>query len=154
MNQENHRRDTRVDARVPVVVLRGKTAASHETRDVSYRGLFVATRELPPLRSLVRLRVTLPSHTFDVHAMVVHVVEGLDEETGVGLQFWGLSGPDRRAWDAFVRKLMQLQQSKLKTNQLRIQTPHPAGTEPVSGVRVVSTGTSPVPETGSGQGSR
>lgn len=148
MAQDNNRRDARVDARIPVVILRGKNATHYETRDVSYRGLFVCTTQPPAIRSLVRLRVTVPSHTFEAHAMAVHLVEGLERESGVGLQFWGLSGPDRNAWDEFVRQLMQIAKSKAL---LQIQTPHPAGTEPVSGVRVVASGLAVppgVPETG------
>lgn len=148
MIHENHRRDTRVEVRLPVVVLRGKLALALETRDMSYRGLFVCTQEPPALRSLVRLRVSLPTRTFETHAMVVHVVEGAAHETGVGLQFWGLSGPDRKAWDDVVRQLMQAQHATLKKSQLTLHTPHPAGTEPVSGVLVVSSDKA-VPETGS-----
>jgi hypothetical protein len=147
MTPDNNRRDTRVAARVTVVVLRGKNASTYVTRDVSYRGLFVCTEEPPALRSLVRLRVSLPGHTFEAHAMAVHIVEDIaDQASGVGLQFWGLSGPDRKAWDDYVSPLVKAAQVASKKNQLTIRTPHPAGTEPVSGVRVVAS----VPQTGSG----
>jgi hypothetical protein len=125
-------------------------AVAHETRDVSYRGLFLETQSPPALRSLVRLKVTLPSHTFECHAMAVHVGEGADEQ-GVGLQFWGLSGPDRKAWDDFVRKLMELQRKTLVRHALA--SPHPAGSEPRSGVRSISSppDADSVPDTASGR---
>src|SRR3954465_14067891 len=100
MSTENLRREARVDVRVPVVVFRGKKAVSLETSDVSFKGLFVRTTDPPPLRSLVRLKVALFHREFEAHAMAVHVVSD-GEAPGVGLQFWGLSGPDRTAWDDF-----------------------------------------------------
>lgn len=99
MTGENMRREARFDVKMPVEVYRGRNTHSLETSDVSFKGLFVKTNDPPPIRSLVRLRVTLPGRAFEAHAMVVHVVEGI----GVGLQFWGLSGSDRAAWDDFVR---------------------------------------------------
>ncbi len=102
---ENMRREARFDVRMPVEIFRGKIAHSYETTDVSFKGMFIEAASPPPLRSLVRLRVTLPGRSFEAHAMVVHVVELGESERrpGMGLQFWGLSGPDRSAWDEFVR---------------------------------------------------
>lgn len=97
----NARREPRIGVKLPVVVVRGKATFDVETSDVSYKGLFVRIADPPPVRSLVRLRVALPSREIEAHAMAVHV-----GEAGVGLQFWGLSGPDRTAWDDFVRGLM------------------------------------------------
>lgn len=112
MTPENLRREARVDVRVPVVMFRGKSAVSLETSDVSFKGLFIRTSDPPPLRSLVRLKVALFDREFEAHAMAVHVTtaseatEGADHGPGVGLQFWGLAGPDRAAWDDFVRRLV------------------------------------------------
>lgn len=107
MKGENLRKDQRVAAQIAVVFKRGRSTWSETTSDVSFRGLFVVTTSPPPLRSLVQMRVSLPSHTFETHAMVVHVqtIES-GGPAGVGLQFWGFSGPDRVQWDAFVRRLM------------------------------------------------
>src|SRR5687767_15815233 len=103
----NLRRDARIDVRVPVVVIRGKMTLELESLDVSFRGLFLKCQDPPPLRSLVRLKATIPSRTIEVHAMAVHVVAaGEDREGGVGLQFWGLSGSDRQAWEDFIRALI------------------------------------------------
>ncbi|MBS2013515.1 MAG: PilZ domain-containing protein [Deltaproteobacteria bacterium] len=107
MAGENMRREVRFDVRMPVEIHRGKIVHALETSDVSFKGLFVKTSDPPPLRSLVRLRVSLPGRTLEAHAMVVHIVgpnDGKGEtHVGAGLQFWGLSGSDRAAWDDFVR---------------------------------------------------
>lgn len=146
MTIENLRREARVDVRVPVVVYRGKSPVALETSDVSFKGLFVRTTDPPALRSLVRLKVALLDREFEAHAMAVHVVtagergEGSDahpaHEPGVGLQFWGLSGPDRTAWDDFVRELVAARRSAAKK---AATGEHPALSEPStpSGVRIV-----------------
>lgn len=144
MTTENLRREARVDVRVPVVIYRGKSPVALETSDVSFKGLFVRTTEPPALRALVRLKVALYDREFEAHAMAVHVVtigEGPDgREPGVGLQFWGLAGPDRTAWDDFVRGLVHARRLAAKKATESI---HPALSEPTtpSGVHVV--GTSP-----------
>lgn len=144
MTTENLRREARVDVRVPVVVYRGKSPVALETSDVSFKGLFVRTTDPPPLRSLVRLKVALFDREFEAHAMAVHVVavneerdDGEHYEPGVGLQFWGLSGPDRTAWDDFVRGLVQQRRAAAKKSSE--STTHPALSEPPtpSGVHIV-----------------
>ena len=120
VTNENLRREVRFGARIPVAIHRGRTHVVAETSDVSFRGLFLKTPEALPLRSLVRLRVTLaPTRVIEVHAMVVHVVDG----GGVGFQFWGLSGKDRQAWDEFVRRLVPPPKPKPKTHGADLDTP-------------------------------
>lgn len=108
----NLRREARLGARIKVLAVRGRTSEPLETTDVSFKGLFLRTDNPPPLRSLVRLKVSLPSRDIEAHAMVVHVsgesAPSLEaaRERGCGLQFWGLAGPDRNAWDEFIRYLM------------------------------------------------
>ena len=140
MNIENLRREARVDVRVPVTVYRGKKAVDLETSDVSFKGLFVCTNDPPPLRSLVKLRVALVGREFEAHAMAVHVVlpspsESATHQPGVGLQFWGLSGQDRMAWDDFVRGLVHARRGPVRP----ATDSHPALGEATSGVRIVVT---------------
>jgi hypothetical protein len=97
-------------AKVPVVVVRGRATIDLETSDVSFKGLFLRTESPPPVRSLVRLRVALPKREIEAHAMAVHV-----GDSGVGLQFWGLAGPDRTAWDEFVSELVESRRASAKT---------------------------------------
>jgi len=135
MTTENHRREARVDVRVPVVLYRNKKPVTLETSDVSFKGLFVRTTDPPSLMSLVRLKVELFDREFEAHAMAVHVVAdaGTAEDQripGVGLQFWGLSGPNRTAWDDFVRGLVQARRAAAKAKATDL-TP--------SGMRIVAT---------------
>jgi hypothetical protein len=148
MTTENLRREARVDVRVPVVVYRGKSPVALETSDVSFKGLFVRTTDPPALRSLVRLKVALFDREFEAHAMAVHVVtphenvsSAENHEPGVGLQFWGLSGPDRTAWDDFVRGLVHVRRAAAKKTSAERDSAHPAMSEPStpSGVRIVIT---------------
>lgn len=135
----NLRRDARMDVRIPVVIIRGKGTREHETLDVSFRGIFLKCEEPPALRSLVRLKVTIPNRTLEVHAMAVHVIPaGDDREGGVGLQFWGLSGNDRQAWEDFVRALVAMRRDAAK--KAALQAAHPANTEmnTPSGIRTVA----------------
>ncbi len=130
MSTNDLRRDARFEMRLPLVLYRGKREIAAQSSDVSFRGLFLfLTEDPPPLRSLVRLRVTIPSRTFDTHAMVVHTAADTQRGMGIGLQFWGLSGSDRRAWDEFINHVVSL----------RRKAAHSAATEPStsSGVRVV-----------------
>jgi hypothetical protein len=138
----NLRRDARIDVRVPVVVIRGKTTHEHESLDVSFRGLFLKCQDPPVLRSLVRLKVTIPTRTIEVHAMAVHVVAASeDRDGGVGLQFWGLSGSDRQAWEDFIRNLIAIRrEAAKKAAHEAISGTHPANTEmnTPSGIRTVA----------------
>lgn len=134
---ENMRRETRVEAKVPVVIHRGRTTVAVETSDISFRGLFVCTTTPPPLRSLVRLRISLPRHEFDAHAMVVHVVERGEREAGIGMQFWGLAGPDRNAWDEYVRSVVATKRASLKKLAAEGQAASPAAEPPPSPLRHV-----------------
>lgn len=140
---ENLRREARVDAKIKVVVVRGRRQLTLETSDVSFKGLFLKTSEPPPIRSLMRLRVSLPLREIEAHAMAVHVAteEDLNEAAaeggpsiattrgpGVGVQFWGLAGPDRVAWDDFVRDLIQKKRAATKKPSGRMQAMKAAST--------------------------
>ncbi len=140
---ENLRREARIEARVPVTLVRGRKTVALETSDVSFKGLFVLTQDPPALRSLVRLRVALPGREIEVHAMAIHVIAPRDDhEGGVGLQFWGLAGPDRQAWDDYVRSLIQARRAaakaaatsgtvKVQASSLEIPTPSSIRVTPI-----------------------
>jgi hypothetical protein len=129
MTTDNLRREARIETELPVVLYRGKTPISLVTTDVSYKGLFLRTPDPPPLRSLVRMHVTLPARAIRAHAMVVHVQK--TDAIGVGLQFWGLAGPERTAWDDYVRALIDQRRALVKAKPAQLEVPTP------SGVRIV-----------------
>jgi hypothetical protein len=150
---ENLRREIRVDARIAVAIVRGRTAVPLETADVSFKGLFVQTTEAAPVRSLLRLRVTLPTREIEAHAMVVHVValgdapEG-SRGPGLGLQFWGLAGPDRNAWDSFVGDLLRERKKSVAppapVDALAENDPSFGDRATPSGIRIASSSMMPV----------
>lgn len=133
---ENLRREARIAARIRVNVIRGRRVIPLETSDVSFKGLFLETTEPPPLRSLLRLRVALPTREIEAHAMAVHVttledVEAMRDDPpgppprgpGVGVQFWGLAGPARTAWDDFVRELIHTKRTKRPSSNMPAAKP-------------------------------
>lgn len=144
MVSSNQRREARAVVAIPIVLVRGKTELRLETLDVSFRGVFVRvpTSSRAALRSLVRLRVELPTGGFEAHAMVVHV--GVRSEVeGMGLQFWGLSGNERRAWETFVSRVHGAQRS---TGGRELQpTPTPGNDLSPSGIRAISVQTPATP---------
>lgn len=113
---ENLRRETRIEARIRVLVVRGRETVPLLTSDVSFKGLFLETNEPPPLRSLMRLRVALPQREIEAHAMAIHVTMPGDgaRGSGVGVQFWGLAGPERALWDDFVRERIAARKTALE----------------------------------------
>lgn len=141
---ENLRREARVDARIKVTVVRGRRMISLETSDVSFKGLFLRTDDPPPVRSLMRLRVALPLREIEAHAMAVHVSATNDASegrtAGVGVQFWGLAGPDRVAWDDFVRELIHAKRAAMKkpADLAKVPDSSSAAGPAASGVRLAS----------------
>jgi hypothetical protein len=76
--------------------------------------------------------------------MAVHVIPSSDaRDGGVGLQFWGLSGSDRQAWEDFVRALVTMRREAARKAAGRAASvspgPHPASLEmnTPSGIRTV-----------------
>lgn len=107
MSGVEKRRDIRYRVRLRAVILKGKDEAVVQTEDISYRGLFLRTDTPPAVRSLIRIKVTLPPNGPDVtvHGMVVHVVEPGDPSRvpGAGVQFWGTFDPaQKKLWDELV----------------------------------------------------
>lgn len=138
--RDNQRRDARVEANIPVVVHRGRTKVRLVTVDVSYRGLFVETSDTKAsaIRSLVKLHVELPTGGFDAHAMIVHLEQGEPQtgggrRLGMGLQFWALTGTERKIWETFVRSVIEARRATMKVAAT------PVGPDSqVSGIRSVA----------------
>jgi hypothetical protein len=78
------------------------------TCDVSYRGLYVASARLLPLRELVRVGLWLPTGAGElvVHGMVVSAREtasGDGRPRGMGIELYALDKGSRSAWWEAVR---------------------------------------------------
>lgn len=102
MDTQERRRDIRARIALPVCLVRRGSAEPVKMTDASFRGLFLRLDAPPPVRSLVKLRVQLPSRELEVHGVVVRVVQDPTGGVGVGLRFFALNGQDRSDWDAFI----------------------------------------------------
>ena len=112
MSDAEKRRETRYRVRLRAAIVKGKDETVLQTEDVSYKGLFLRSDNPPALRSLLRVKVTLPPTGPDVvvHAMVVHVIQPGEGSRvpGAGLQFWGAFDPaQKKIWDDFIGELQR-----------------------------------------------
>ena len=103
-------RQGRIDLRVPVVFGPGGEQVTAETRNISLGGVFVATREPPPVGQRISLRLGLPD--WDESLVVdgeVRWVRGMDDNDhpkgfhGMGVKFVKLSLYVAAALDNYVR---------------------------------------------------
>ena|SRR5436190_14081565 len=100
------RRDVRMRITVPAFVVRRSGDEEVQVIDASYRGLFVRMTEAPPVRELIKLRLTLPSAEHELHAVVMRVVYE-NAEAGVGLRFFALNGEAKAEWESFIAFTLQ-----------------------------------------------
>jgi hypothetical protein len=95
------RRDIRTRITVPAFVVRRSGNEAVQVVDASFRGVFVQMAESPPVRELIRLRITLPSGDLDMHAVVMRIVDD-GGHSGVGLRFFALNGEAKAEWESFI----------------------------------------------------
>jgi hypothetical protein len=111
MGSDEKRREARHRVRLRAAIVKGKEETVFQTEDVSYKGLFLRSDTPPAVRSLIRVKVTLPSGVdVTIHAMVVHVIPPGDgaRVPGAGLQFWGAFDPaQKKLWDEYVGELQR-----------------------------------------------
>ena len=103
-------RQGRIDLRVPVIFSLGGEQVAAETRNVGLGGVFVATREPPPIGERVSLHLTLPD--WDESHFVfgeVRWARGSDEGlyplggSGMGVRFVKLSLHVAAVLDSLIR---------------------------------------------------
>ena len=104
---DERRFDQRYPLRLAVTVTSPKTSRDLFSEDVSLRGLFVATDDPYPLRSLVRVHLVAPDDggELEVLAMAVHHVPLDNDEghsPGSGLSLYAVDRATRERWDALV----------------------------------------------------
>jgi hypothetical protein len=102
MQSLERRRDVRARISLPMTLLRCGHEEPVRMLDASFRGLFVRLASPPPVRSLVKLRIRLPSGDLVVHAVIVRTVQDALGRAAVGLRFFALNGDDRMAWEAYL----------------------------------------------------
>ncbi len=103
-------REGRARVSLPTLYVRRNGAVRVEMVDASFRGLFVRMNDAPEVRQLLRLRITLPTRTLDVHGVVARVVPEPAGEVGVGLRFFALNGADRMEWESYVSRFLPYRQ--------------------------------------------
>ncbi|MFO0761231.1 MAG: PilZ domain-containing protein [Byssovorax sp.] len=101
------RGEMRFPLRVPVALLGATGPRIYETRDIGFRGIFVAASRCPPPRSLVRLKMILPTTGAELvfHAVVTRVVPPGDphgREAGMGLELFATDRTIRTLWSGLV----------------------------------------------------
>ena len=101
------RSELRFPLRLPVVLLSSREREIFETRDIGFRGIFVACDRCPPVRSLLRLGMILPTTGTElvVHAVVTRVVPPGDpsgREPGMGLELFATDRNVRTLWSGLV----------------------------------------------------
>lgn len=83
------------------IVRRGSTEKV-DVIDASYRGLLLVAKEPPAMRSLLKLRLVLPSGELFVHAVVMRIVRRSPNTVHIGVRFFLMSGDARLAWETFM----------------------------------------------------
>lgn len=104
MESPDRRRELRARISLPTAIIRFGKAEPATMIDASYRGLFLAMDDPPPMQALIKLEIDLPTREAPlvVHAMVVRIVDDLLGHRGVGLRFFALNGSERADWEAFI----------------------------------------------------
>ena len=106
MSREN-RRDPRVEVTLPVFIQDAAGEKHFNTKDISYRGIFIMTREPFPLRKLVRFRMEAPDGDYQMMGLVAHRMNELDaaefgRDPGMGIQLYSVGKLTRERWRDFV----------------------------------------------------
>lgn len=102
------RREPRVRTSFEIELETAGRVTRYQTRNSSFRGLFVITDETLPLRRLVRVRATIAGEVMQLIGLVAHTVNPADAyeaktEPGMGISLFGLGPGQREQWEEFVR---------------------------------------------------
>jgi Tfp pilus assembly protein PilZ len=98
--------DRRYSFHVKVVLGSGRTEIVTQTKDVSFKGVFVRSDTPLAERHLLRLRFTLPPEgdELEITGMVARGVPTRGSSSpGVGIQFFAASAGTRERWNRFIR---------------------------------------------------
>ena len=108
MNDVDRRRDARARISIPAEVVRRSDRIAVQVVDASYRGLFLRMNPgtAPPVRELIKLRLTLPTGVLFAHAVVVRHTDEPGGRARVGLRFFALNGQERSDWESFVTSIL------------------------------------------------
>lgn len=110
MSQRDARREPRIQINLPVVVKLPHGEHIYETKDASYRGVFVTCPAPLPLRKLIRLQAVLDDDepALEMLGLVAHTVNQIDAQEsgrspGMGIQLFAVGELARGRWRDFIR---------------------------------------------------
>jgi hypothetical protein len=105
MVEKEARRDYRYPAAISVTIV-SRSPVTVVTENVSYRGMFLRTKEHPPKMQLLRVRIAVPTMHAELDTNVVVMMSCKTElgakVSGVGVQFFGLDGEPRMEWEKYI----------------------------------------------------
>ncbi len=99
------RKYPRVPISVKVTNVKSGTFTYYQATNISLGGMFLRADSPLPLKTLLKLRFSLPEkENIEVDSEVVRVQHGGKYPSGMGLMFTELDQPDRDAIRSFVNK--------------------------------------------------
>lgn len=111
MENLHNRRDPRVKVALDIVVQLPSETKRYRTKDISYRGVFIACPDPLPLRKLIRFQIVEPDsgEALQMLGLVAHRLNEFDAherglEAGMGLQLFSVGAYHGERWRALVRE--------------------------------------------------
>ncbi len=107
MSREN-RKDPRVNLALDVTIFTAPGEQKFKTKDISFRGVFIVTKDPYNLRHLVRFHTQTESgEKFELLGLVAHRINSFDAKErnklpGMGIQLYSLGPEARKRWRRFV----------------------------------------------------
>ena len=136
MSHKSNRRDPRVNIALSVKLLTTRGMETHETKNISYRGIFIITDQPLPLRRVTRLEMEVGGKLVTMLGMVAHRINVADATErriapGMGIQIFSVGSAAKDAWQDYVTQLVEqdpellraLQEHNLPKFKVNLSTP-------------------------------
>lgn len=113
MANRSNRRDPRVNIVRDVKVQTAKGLESFETKNISYRGIFIICEDPLPLRRITRIEMEVGSKRVAMLGMVAHRINVADAAErriapGMGIQIFSVGHQAREDWNNHVSELVDM----------------------------------------------
>ena len=108
MSKRENRRDPRVDIALDVKIQTAVGETTFQTKDISYRGVFILCSDPFPLRKLVRFKTVVDDQELQMMGLVAHRLNAPDAaergvKPGMGIQLYSVGDDTRDRWRQYVR---------------------------------------------------
>jgi len=112
MANKSNRRDPRVNVALDVKLQTGRGMETFETKNISYRGIFLIAEDPLPLRRITRIEMDVGAERVAMLGMVAHRINVSDASErriapGMGIQIFSVGQAARDAWHEHVRDLVE-----------------------------------------------